>query len=100
LRTVVVDEQSSINVKQTAVITAQTEAPEAAGRQFDVPRELQPVTLRPHKRKEKKRKEKKRKEKKRKEKKRKEKKRKEKKRKEKRAKNRKMAPLGIRYREA
>jgi len=48
LRTVIVDKQSSINVQQTAVITAQTEAPQATDRQFDVTRELQPVTLHLH----------------------------------------------------
>lgn len=48
LHTVVVDEQSSINVEQTPVITAETEAPQATDRQFNVPRELQPVTLHPH----------------------------------------------------
>ena len=48
MHTVVVDEQSSINVEQTAVVTAQTKAPIATSRQFDVPRELQPITLHPH----------------------------------------------------
>ncbi len=44
-RTIIVDEDSSINVKQAAIITFQAEAPQTGSGQLNVPSELHPATI-------------------------------------------------------